>query len=100
MPGAGRHGVVDPLVGLLRRFAGQDSDRPAAGLFRSSRGGRHHFAAAAGHDRAASLGEKAPDLFGLRVPFAAAADNRDLNRTHFESLSRQALTLDRQNGLL
>ena len=74
--------VDNPLVGVVALFTGQDSDRRSAGRLRAARGGRHHLAEPARHDRAAALGEQASNLLSTRLVFGTAADDRNLPGRH------------------
>ena len=71
-------GVVDPLVGVGARLAGEDPDRRAARRLRAPRGRRHHLAEPAADDGRPALGEEPPDLLRARLVLGAAADDRDL----------------------
>ena len=60
-------------------LAGENADRRASRLLRPPSRRGHHLAEAAGDDRAAALGEQAPDLLGPSLVLGAAADHRNLD---------------------
>src|SRR5437868_8820677 len=80
MADAGDDDVVEPVVHLGARLAGEDADRRAAAALRPARRSRHHLAAAAGDDGRSPLGEQPADLLGTLVVLGAATDDGDLQR--------------------
>ncbi len=79
MPDSGRNRVVDPLVRILARLAGENADRRAARAFRTASRCSHHLAEAPGDDRAAALGEQAAHRLGSGLVLGPAPDHRYLH---------------------
>jgi NADH dehydrogenase len=85
--------MVDPLVRILPRLAGENADRRASRLLRTPRRGGHHLAEAAGDDLAPSLSKQPADLLGASLVLSAASDHRDLHGSMVEARRARGGTL-------
>jgi NADH:quinone reductase (non-electrogenic) len=78
----GHDDVVDPLVRVRPRLAGEDADRDAARRLRPARRRLHHLVAAAAHKGRSTLRKQAPDRLCAPLVLDPAPDHGDLRAGH------------------